>query len=366
MTDVESIRYTNVNGEARLSILDQLLLPQRVVYLDIKTIQDGWNAIKNMNVRGAPAIAIVGVLSLVVEMNKRSFGKVTEFFNYIHSSLDYLITARPTAVNIFRAANDIRHKLSAMSSSTSDSVVGEVMGELTAYIEKMMHDDVKDNMAIGEQGAYDIINRVCSNNTEDDIVLLTHCNTGSLATVGYGTALGVVRSLHKRNKLKHVYCTETRPYNQGARLTAFELVAEGIPSTLICDSAVSVAMQHKRINAVIVGADRVAINGDTANKIGTYQIAVAAKHHGIPFYTAVPSTTIDKNIKCGEDIVIEERDHKEITHFRGEVVAADGIGCWNPAFDVTPASLMTGGIITEFGVFKPEQLWENVEKFIRQ
>jgi len=354
----ESIRYK----DGKLSILDQLLLPQQVVYIDIKDTRDGWNAIKNMNVRGAPAIAIVGVISLVVELKKKTFSNVKELVDYIQTSFDYLITARPTAVNIFRAADSIKQKLIQLQAEDSADVE-DVTGQLVVFMEKMMAEDVADNVAIGDHGAQHIINKVGVSGQSEDIVILTHCNTGSLATVGYGTALGVVRSLHKLNKLRHVYCTETRPYNQGARLTAFELVSEGIDSTLICDSAVSVAMQHRKVSAVIVGADRVAINGDTANKIGTYQIAIAAKHHGIPFYVAVPSTTIDPKIGCGDEIVIEERDHREITHYKGDSVTATGIGCWNPAFDVTPASLITGGLITELGVFVPEHLKDNLKMF---
>lgn len=262
--------------------------------------------------------------------------------------MDYLVTARPTAVNIARAGIDIKRECGKLLLSDFD--VEKAKEEIILFIEKMLEDDVKDNIAIGDHGARHIIE-----NVDKDIVVLTHCNAGALATVGYGTAVGVIRSLHKFQKLKHVYCTETRAYNQGARLTAYELVHAKMPCTLIIDSAVSIALSRKEISAIVVGADRVAMNGDTANKIGTYQIAIAAKHHGVPFYIAAPTTTIDVNIESGDQIVIEERSHKEITHFQGKKVSAD-IECWNPAFDVTPAYLISGGIITEYGVFKSTEL----------
>ena len=298
---------------------------------------------------GAPAIGVAGALSLAVELNKKELSSKDELESYLKKSLETLISARPTAVNIARAANDI---LLHFKQEKENNDVEKLRESVIIFIEKMLKADVNDNIALGDFGAKHISENVSPKN----ISVLTHCNAGALATVRYGTAVGVIRSLHNQNKLVHAYCTETRPYNQGARLTAFELVEEGINSTLITDSAVSLAMKQKQISAVVVGADRVAINGDTANKIGTYQIAISAKHHGIPFYVAAPSTTIDKNMACGDDIVIEERSTREITHFKGEEVAAKGIGCWNPAFDVTPAELITGGVITEKGVFQANEL----------
>lgn len=222
----------------------------------------------------------------------------------------------------------------------------------------MLQKDIEDNEAIGKEGANDILSKIAG----DGLVrILTHCNTGSLATAGYGTALGVVRTLHKLGRLEQVYCTETRPYNQGARLTAYELVHDKIPSTLIVDSMVAALMKQRNISAVVVGADRVAANGDTANKIGTYQIAVLAKHHGVPFYVAAPFTSIDVNIASGEHIVIEERPDREMTHVGDHRIAAKGITCWNPAFDVTPASLIEA-IVTERGVFKPRELEDKFKK----
>lgn len=183
-----------------------------------------------------------------------------------------------------------------------------------------------------------------------------HVITSKFTINYFPTYIGVIRSLHEQKRLEHAYCTETRPYNQGSRLTAYELVYECIPSTLICDSMCACLMREKRVTAIVVGADRVAANGDTANKIGTYQLAVVALHHGVPFYVAAPFTTIDYKTQSGSQIVIEERRKEEMTYFGGKKIAPEGIQCWNPAFDVTPAQLITGGIITERGVFPPGDL----------
>lgn len=233
--------------------------------------------------------------------------------------------------------------------------VGDMKKRFIDTTEAMLLKDIEDNKAIGAHGARAIL----SAGGESAARVLTHCNTGSLATAGYGTALGVVRKLHELGRLEHVYCTETRPYNQGARLTAFELVHDKLPATLIIDSMVAALLRAKNISAVVVGADRVVANGDTANKIGTYQIAVVAKFHGVPFYIAAPLTSIDLKIPTGDQIVIEERPDREMTHVGEHRIAAQGIKCWNPAFDVTPAHLITG-IITEMGVFKPDEIQQKV------
>ena len=200
----------------------------------------------------------------------------------------------------------------------------------------------------GDSGGAGVVQRKIS--------VLTHCNTGSLATAGYGTALGVIRRLHEVGRLKMAYCTETRPYNQGARLTAYELVVEGIPGTLIADSMAAAAIQRKAVGAVIVGADRVVKNGDVANKIGTLQLAVAAQYFKVPFYVAAPTTSFDLGTESGDDIAIEERPEHELVAVNGMRIAAPGIGTWNPAFDVTPDKLITGGIITESGIVMPEEV----------
>ena len=269
----------------------------------------------------------------------------------VKEKLDYLITSRPTAVNMQLSAESCI-KLST-ELSKDDSVDTTATKEaILKHLEAMLENDIADNLAIGEYGAKDMMEKI----GKSKLRVMTHCNTGSLATAGYGTALGVIRSLHKANQLDHVYCTETRPYNQGSRLTAFELVYEKMPATLICDNMAAAAMRQFEIDAVIVGADRVAANGDTANKVGTYQLAVLAKSHNILFYVAAPFSSIDFQIPDGDSIPIEERPHSEMTHTGSIRTAAAGINCWNPGFDVTPSELVTGGIVTEKGVFKANQL----------
>ncbi|KAM1528852.1 hypothetical protein ACFX1Z_018132 [Malus domestica] len=332
-----------------LQLLDQTKLPLQSTYLDIRDSTDGWHAIKDMVVRGAPAIAIAAALSLAVEIfNLEDFnGTPDEAFSFIVMKLEYLVSSRPTAVNLSDAAAKLKQIASAVATTTSDA-----RNVFEAYIEAseiMLKDDVASNKAIGSHGASFIQNLLGSSK---NISMLTHCNTGSLATASYGTALGVIRSLHTEGVLERAYCTETRPFNQGSRLTAFELVHDNIPATLIADSAAAALMKFGRVNAVVVGADRVAANGDTANKIGTYNLAVSAKHHNIPFFVAAPLTSVDLSLSSGEEIIIEERSPKELLNTHGglgEQVAASGISVWNPAFDVTPANLITG-IITEKGV----------------
>ena len=307
--------------------------------------------------RGAPAIAIVGTLSVAMELRGMNFEEgeqgASQLKQFIQSKFDYLKTARPTAVNIAEAAERYTKRAVDMESNclSTSLTVSQARDALIKEMESILSEDIATNQSMGHHGAEHILR-----NLSEKAVVLTHCNTGSLATGGYGTALGVVRSLHSVGRLEHVYCTETRPYNQGARLTAYELVHDKIPSTLICDSMGALLMQRQKISAVVVGADRVVANGDTANKIGTYQLAIAAKHHGVPFYIAAPVTTIDFGLKSGEEITIEERPSREMLCISGQRVAAEGIGCWNPAFDVTPAQLITGGIITERGVFEASNL----------
>ena len=307
--------------------------------------------------RGAPAIAIVGTLSVAMELRGMNFEEgeqgASQLKQFIQSKFDYLKTARPTAVNIAEAAERYTKRAVDMESNclSTSLTVSQARDALIKEMESILSEDIATNQSMGHHGAEYILR-----NLSEKAVVLTHCNTGSLATGGYGTALGVVRSLHSVGRLEHVYCTETRPYNQGARLTAYELVHDKIPSTLICDSMGALLMQRQKISAVVVGADRVVANGDTANKIGTYQLAIAAKHHGVPFYIAAPVTTIDFGLKSGEEITIEERPSREMLCISGQRVAAEGIGCWNPAFDVTPAELITGGIITERGVFEASNL----------
>lgn len=328
-----------------LEIIDQLKIPKETVYIEIKNVEDGWNAIRNMNTRGAPAIAITGCLSLAVELYHNSYQDVAMLKSEIIEKLNYLVTARPTAVNMHAAAECFKIDLEKCQLD-----VEQLKVFMIEKFERMLADDIATNKLIGENGATEI-----GKNQKVKLNILTHCNTGSLATAGYGTALGVIRSLYKSGRLNHAYCTETRPYNQGSRLTAYELVTDSIPSTLIADSMVSAAIREHNIDAIVVGADRVSYNGDTANKIGTLQLGIVAKYFGIPFYIASPLTTIDFECESGSQIKIEERSHNELTHIGNERIAAEGIQIWNPAFDVVPASLITR-IITEKGCFKPDQI----------
>ncbi|XP_050670069.1 methylthioribose-1-phosphate isomerase [Leptidea sinapis] len=344
---LESIRYSR----GKLEVLDQLLLPLQTKYIKVDGVEDGWKVINKMQVRGAPAIAIVGCLSLARELLDDNSSDKKVMRQEIEGKLNYLVSARPTAVNIKLAAEELINLSNRLSAD--ELVTPEEFKEVfIASIENMLTRDIQDNKAIGQHGCDAILR-----NLEGDgqVRVLTHCNTGSLATAGYGTALGVIRSLHAAKRLEHVYCTETRPYNQGARLTAYELVHEKIPATLIVDSMVAALMHARSISCVIVGADRVAANGDTANKVGTYQIAIVAKYHNVPFYVAAPFTSVDASVASGERIKIEERPDTEMTFIGDKRIAAPGINCWNPAFDITPACLITG-IITEKGVFAPDKL----------
>ncbi|XP_012264881.2 methylthioribose-1-phosphate isomerase isoform X2 [Athalia rosae] len=344
---LRAIKWEN----GKLEILDQILLPVISKYVAVKGVEDGWKVINKMQVRGAPAIAIVGCLSLAVEIQNEEFTDKKSLRQEIEGKLNYLVSARPTAVNMKIAAEDLITLSNQLKKDDSVSAA-DMKEKFLKAIDAMLEKDITDNIAIGHHGAQAILNNGAG---DGPVRVLTHCNTGSLATAGYGTALGVIRTLHSNKKLEQVYCTETRPYNQGARLTAYELVHEKMPAILICDDMVAALMRSRTISAVIVGADRVVANGDTANKIGTYQIAVVAKHHGVPFYVAAPLTSVDFTIPSGDRIVIEERPEREMTHINDQRVAAAGIQCWNPAFDVTPAHLITG-IITEKGVYRPDEL----------
>nr|CAI5825656.1 unnamed protein product [Callosobruchus analis] len=312
---LRAIRYENSN----LEILDQLLLPAQSKYIQVKGVEDGWKVINKMQVRGAPAIAIVGCLSLAVELRNEKFDSKQQMRHEIEGKLNYLVSSRPTAVNMKIAAEDLIDLANQLSKDPNIT-----LEEMKASVEDMLTKDIADNKAIGEIGAKEILSRVSGDSL---CRILTHCNTGSLATAGYGTALGVIRSLHAMKRLEHVYCTETRPYNQGARLTAFELVHDKIPATLIVDSMVAAVMKHRNITAVVVGADRVAANGDTANKIGTYQMAVLAKYHGVPFFVAAPLTSVDLKVPSGDHIIIEERPDREMTHIGEHRIAAKGECC---------------------------------------
>lgn len=375
---LQAIKYSpaSADGSASLQILDQLLLPHQTVYVSIESCKDAFDAIKQMKVRGAPAIAIVAALALATEIsrNVNEVHTAAEVTEQIIERLQYLKKSRPTAVNLGDAVKKLSHVVEK-ASQAPDADARSVAKQYIETAERMLVDDVSDNMAIGENGARWIMNHTEAGSTkaedaQHELKVVTICNTGSLATAGYGTALGVIRSLKKAGTLDHAYCLETRPYNQGSRLTAYELVHDNIPATLITDSMVAslLSRQGSSVAAIVVGADRVAANGDTANKIGTYSLAVLARYHNVKFLVAAPRTTIDLDTASGEDIVIEERAADEVTRIKGPQVgvdgsldnsvtisiAAPGIDVWNPAFDVTPAGLIDG-IVTEVGVVEKKQ-----------
>ncbi|CAI7739397.1 unnamed protein product [Closterium sp. NIES-53] len=345
---LQAIRYSR----GKLELLDQRKLPHESIYLDIPTTEAAWHAIKDMVVRGAPAIAIAAALALAVEVHQHSvFESADAAVKHITDRLDYLVSSRPTAVNLSDAAEKLKRvaEEAAKEEPTPEAVV---LATVLAA-EAMLSDDVAGNKRIGAFGAQAVVEALRQKGVEGkNLRVLTHCNTGSLATAAYGTALGVIRSLHAQCLLETAVCTETRPYNQGSRLTAFELTHDGIPALLIADSAAASLKAAGRIDAVVVGADRIAANGDTANKIGTYSLALSAFHHKTPFFVAAPLTSIDAAIKTGEEIVVEERHSAELTHSLGGAgpqVAPHGIDVWNPAFDITPAQFITG-LITDRGV----------------
>jgi methylthioribose-1-phosphate isomerase len=322
-----------------LHLVDQRLLPTKEVWLPCDTLEKVADAIEVMVVRGAPAIGCSAAYGLAVDAHHSKASNWSAYRSTFEGSCDRLARTRPTAVNLFFAI-DAMKKL--VAEFVEDLPMEQVRENMTALANHLHADDIATCKAIGAHGAA---------MADKKLRVLTHCNTGSLATAGYGTALGVIRKLWADGKLEVVYVDETRPYLQGARLTAFELEQEGIPYKLVADSVAAWAMQNGMIDWAIVGADRIASNGDTANKIGTYSVAVNAKHHGVKFFVAAPKTTFDGKIKTGKDIPVEERDPDEVKKWGGHPTAPENAQVFNPSFDVTPASLIDG-IITEAGVLR--------------
>nr|XP_010952465.1 methylthioribose-1-phosphate isomerase isoform X3 [Camelus bactrianus] len=317
---LEAIRYSR----GSLQILDQLLLPQQSRYEAVGSVRQAWEAIRAMKVgpRGVPWVG-GSKGPAVVELQAGAGGPgLAALVAFVRDALSFLVTARPTAVNMARAARDLA-EAAAQEAEREGATEEAVRERVIRWAEDMLEKDLRDNRSIGDLGARHLLERAAPGG--DKVTVLTHCNTGALATAGYGTALGVIRSLHNLGRLERAFCTETRPYNQGARLTAFELVYEQIPATLIADSMAAAAMAHQGVSAVVVGADRVVANGDTANKVGTYQLAIAAKHHGIPFYVAAPSSSCDLRLETGQEIIIEERPGQELTDVNGVRIAAPGL-----------------------------------------
>jgi len=322
------------NGHVRL--LDQTLLPTEIVYLDCRTVEDIWEAIRKLRVRGAPAIGIAAAMGVVLGMQSVSPDDALKRLREITA---YLRTSRPTAVNLFWALERMEQTAARHAGESTESLNSILLREALA----IENEDREMCRAIGRVGAALI---------QAGQGVLTHCNAGGLATADYGTALAVLFTASEQGKKFHVFADETRPLLQGARLTAWELQQRGIDVTLICDNMAAQVMKEGRVHVVIVGADRIAANGDTANKIGTYGVALLARAHGIPFYVAAPSSTFDLSIANGAAIPIEQRDPREITHGFGRQTAPDGIHVYNPAFDVTPAELIAA-IITEKGLIQP-------------
>jgi len=320
-------------------MIDQRLLPMKEVYNEYISFIEVADAIKEMVVRGAPAIGVAAAMGIALGAIKIETNDMDEFSAEFDSICSLIGKTRPTAVNLFWAINRMKRVFDENRGSCSVMKIKDLL-KLEAM--NICDNDIAVNRRLGKNGA----ELLKSGDT-----VLTHCNAGALATAGYGTALGVIRAAVESGKSIKMFADETRPFLQGARLTAWELMKDNIDVTVITDSMAGFLMKNGEIDAVVVGADRIAANGDVANKIGTYMVAVLASRHSIPFYVAAPLSTIDFDIKTGRDIPIEERSAKEVTHFSGSQVVPDGVKVKNPAFDVTPSELITA-IITEAGVVK--------------
>ena len=323
-------------------MLDQRVLPAEETYLMLRSYDEVAEAIRKMVIRGAPAIGVAAAMGIALGASQSVGTSVADLEDDLFYICDVMAKTRPTAVNLFWAIERMRTTFQRAKSKTDN--VEEVKKILVAEALAIFDEDITANRAIGKFGGPLI---------PDGATVLTHCNAGALATAGdYGTALGVIRGARDAGKKVAVIADETRPFLQGLRLTAWELAKDEIPVTVITDNMAGHVMKSGKVDAVVVGADRIAGNGDTANKIGTYMVAVLAREHNIPFYVAAPLTTLDLKLKSGEEIPIEERDEKEVTHIREYQLAPDGVGVHNPAFDVTPNHLITA-IITDKGVARP-------------
>lgn len=332
MSDIKTLYFKDWT----LYLLDQRNLPLKIDYVKCDTVEMVAEAIKNMVVRGAPAIGVTAAYGLVIAAKTFMKNDYKQFIEKMNYAKELLSNTRPTAINLFWALNQMEKLY--INDNSFDNIADILLKEAQA-IER---EDIELNKKIGEFGASLI---------KDGDGILTHCNAGALATSGWGTALGVIRSAYYGGKRIHVYIDETRPYLQGARITSVEMLDLGVDCTLICDNMAGFLMRQGKINAVIVGADRIAANGDTANKIGTYSLAVLANYHNIPFYVVAPYSTLDMDIKSGKDIPIEMRNKNEVLYCGKHQIAPKNINVYNPAFDITPSELISA-IITERGVFK--------------
>ncbi len=332
---IETIRW--IKNHAR--IIDQTKLPNKFVYIYCRDVETMWQAIKRLSVRGAPAIGVAAAFGVLLGIQKFKGQDRVKFRKLFSETCDYLSTSRPTAVNLFNMLNQMR------------AVIARNPQADVASLKKLLF---KEAMAIFESDQ-DVCRRMGKHwekLIKNGMRCLTICNAGALATVDYGTALGVFYSAKAQGKKFSVFSCETRPLLQGARLTCWELLRQKIDTTLICDNMAASLMGKGQVDIIFAGADRIASNGDTANKIGTYMLAVLALHHRIPFYIVAPRSTFDLTIKTGKQIPIEERKGDEVTHFAGLPTAPKGVKVYNPAFDVTPAKLITG-IVTEYGIIRP-------------
>ena len=335
---VATIEWVGNLRDGCARIVDQTLLPEKIEFADIRTVEEMRDAIKRLRVRGAPAIGIAGAMGVVLGVRDDGSRTFAEFSDHLEAVIDTLASSRPTARNLFWAMERMRDTAARNAGKPVSEIKQALLHEALAILEE--DKDVCRN--IGLNGARFV---------PDNSTILTHCNAGGLATADYGTALAVMFTAREQGKKIRVYVDETRPLLQGARLTTWELMNEGIDVTLICDSMAGRVMQEGKIDLVIVGADRIAANGDAANKIGTYMVAVLAREHGIPFYVAAPVSTFDLSLKDGGRIPIEERGSEEIVEVFGVRIAPSGVKTYSPAFDVTPAKYITA-IITERGIIE--------------
>jgi len=329
-----------------LQILDQRLLPHKTAYLTVRDAAGTAQAIKDMVLRGAPLIGCAAAWGFTLELGSRRPASWKEALSVIEKASRTLKAARPTALALFYATDRMAEKAAgfiAAQKHFSDAKYAELLRSLELEASRITAEDRAACARMGSLGA-GLLNK--------NSIVLTHCNAGALATMGIGTAVGVITTARAGGKIKHAYSCETRPYLQGARLTSWELQKSRLPFELITDNMAAHLMKTAGISAVIVGADRIASNGDTANKIGTYALAVLAKYHNIPFYIIAPTPTIDTSLKTGEEIAIEERSSEEVTYINGRLVAPKGVKARHPGFDVTPAGLITA-IVTENGVISP-------------
>ncbi len=329
---IQTLEWT----ESGVRFIDQTKLPTEEVYVTCSTYEQVADVIRNMIVRGAPAIGVAAAMGIALGVKNSKASTVGELKTELDQICDLIGKTRPTAVNLFWAIRRMQAKFEALRVRP----LPQVKQALTEEAQRMHAEDIAANQAMGRHGAALM---------PASGGVLTHCNAGALATCGYGTALGVIRAAVEQGKKIHVYADETRPFLQGSRLTAWELMKDGIPTTVISDNMAGAMMKQGKIGAIVVGADRIAANGDVANKIGTYTVAVLAKEHGIPFYVAAPFSTVDLATPDGSGIPIEQRNPREVTHIAGKQMVPDGVQVENPAFDVTPAKYVTA-IITERGI----------------